>query len=109
MKFIFQEGQMMAAAASEEPVNTFDLLIEPVRDKGNEWAAEVMQWILSNMGELFKEFGLWLLQVAPDTLLTLGMIFCLGAICSIPRTGKWAAASVTAALLTEVVRKGMGL
>lgn len=67
--------------------------------------SDIAIWILEGMGDIARELGLWMVRVAPDTLLTLAMMFCLGAIASIPKTGKWAAAATAFSVLAEVVRK----
>lgn len=76
-----------------------------------EWIkppAEHMAEAVSNQfGEFMAGIGLSILQAAPDALIILGMIFCLGAIAGIGKCGKWAAASVSAAVVTEVIRMGV--
>jgi hypothetical protein len=67
--------------------------------------SDIATWILEGLGEIGRDLGLWMIQVAPDTLVTLAMMFCLGAIASIPKTGKWAAAATVFSVLAEVIRK----
>lgn len=61
--------------------------------------------VTQSLGDVFKEFGLWLLTVAPDSFGVLSMIFCLGAIASIPKTGKWACISLILAIIFEILRR----
>ncbi|PUB09601.1 hypothetical protein [Paenisporosarcina sp. OV554] len=61
--------------------------------------------VTQNLGDVAKEFGLWLLQVLPDSFGLLAMIFCLGAIASIPKMGKWTAISLVLAIIFEILRR----
>ena len=54
---------------------------------------------------LGKDFGMWILNVAPDTLGMIAMILCLGSIMSIPKTGKWAIISISLAVVFEILRR----
>ena len=62
---------------------------------------------IGKMGAFFHEMGIQILQFAPDGLILLGMIFCLGAIVGIGKCGKWAAGSVAAAVVVEVIKMGV--
>lgn len=63
------------------------------------------QYIGDAIVQLGKDFGMWLLSVAPDTFMMIGMILCLGAIMSIPRTGKWAVIAVSLSITFEMLRR----
>lgn len=94
----------------------FDLMmggLEGARDwateKGSEASAQVLIWIMEQFKEAGIAFGKWMITVGPDTALIIGMVFCLGAICSIPKAGKWTTGAVVVALILEVIRKGIDL
>jgi len=82
---------------------------EYLDDKKSETLTDVGKGIADratqSLGDVMKEFGLWLLQVLPDSFGILAMIFCLGAIASIPRTGKWACISLILAIIFEILRR----
>lgn len=83
--------------------------IEYLEDKKSEalsdvWAG-ITKEVTHSLGDVGKEFGLWLLQVLPDSFGVLSMVFCLGAILSIPKTGKWGAISLILAIIFEILRR----
>lgn len=82
---------------------------EYLGDKKSEALSSVGEGITDSVtqsvGDVLKEFGLWLLQVLPDSFGVLAMIFCLGAICSIPKMGKWAAICLIIAIIFEIFRR----
>lgn len=101
MKFVLSaEGMKLAASAPE--VQEKEGILWPMLEEGRDSAT---QWVLEHIGQILHDIGLWLIHVAPDALITLSMIFCLGAIASIPKTGKWTAIATIAAVVTEVIRK----
>lgn len=83
--------------------------LEYLEDKKSEALADVGKGIAESatqsLGDVLKDFGLWLLQVLPDSFGLLAMIFCLGSIASIPRTGKWACLSLILAIIFEILRR----
>lgn len=86
-------------------------VIEGGRDwatqQSSEMSGEIAVWMLNGMKEAFLMFGKWMLMIGPDAAIMISMIFCLGAICSIPKMAKWAVASVTVAFVLEVIRIGV--
>lgn len=86
------------------PEDAFMSILEVGRDQMNGWTAETAQWILVELGKVLKEMGLWLLQVAPDTFILLGMVFCLGAIANIKKSGALTVGAVIVGVLLEAVR-----
>lgn len=80
-------------------------LVEKGRDAATGASFDLAKWMLEQLGHVLHDMGLWLIQVAPDALIALSMIFCLGAICSIPKTGKWTAAATAGAVIAEVIRR----
>jgi hypothetical protein len=71
------------------------------------FAEEMAQAFIDKMGEAAHYLGIWLLNVAPDTLLTVGMIGVLGAIASIPQSGKWASGFICASVVFEIIRRSV--
>ena len=74
---------------------------EVISDAGKGITDSVTQ----SVGDVLKDFGLWLLQVLPDSFGVLAMIFCLGAMVSIPKMGKWTAISLILAIIFEILRR----
>jgi hypothetical protein len=109
-------GSTLAAAApAAPPAGAGPLwgIVEKGRDAFNESTAEISNdvaiWILDHMAAAFKALGTWLLQVGPDTAVLIAMIFCLGAICSIPRCGKYAVWSLLVGVVVDIIRRGVGV
>jgi hypothetical protein len=107
-------GAQVAAAATTAPPEIQsvvpgpeDLLwgaVEAGRDKATEWTGDAALWILTELGKVLKEMGLWLLQIAPDASMLIAMILCLGAMASIPKAGKWTIGAVIFGVIMEAVR-----
>lgn len=106
-------GSQIAAAATPAPEidplipgpeDVIWGMVEAGRDKATEWTGDAAMWVLTELGKVFKEIGLWLLQVAPDASMLIAMIFCLGAMASIPKAGKWATGAVVFGVVMEAVR-----
>jgi hypothetical protein len=100
--------------ASPEPVETIelwdipkpsDLLESHMQRAVNKAFENIGQYIGEAFVQLGKDLGMWILKVMPDTFGMIAMILCLGAIMSIPRTGKWAVISVSLAVLFEILRR----
>jgi len=103
--------QLEASPEPFEPIEIWDIptpsdLIESHMQRAVNNAFEnIGQYIGEAFVQLGKDFGLWILKVMPDTFGMIAMILCLGAIMSIPRTGKWAVISVSLAVMFEILRR----
>jgi hypothetical protein len=109
-------GAVMAAAGvTDPPAGAGPLwgVVEKGRDAFTESTAQISNdlaiWILDHLADAFQALGHWLLQVGPDTAVLISMIFCLGAICSIPRCGKYAVWSLLAGVVVDIIRRGAGV
>jgi murein DD-endopeptidase MepM/ murein hydrolase activator NlpD len=63
------------------------------------------RYLIDQLSELAHEVGIWLLKIAPEVSMTLAMIFCLGAIMSIPKMGKWASIATIGAVVADVIKR----
>lgn len=66
---------------------------------------DTAKWALEELGIFLKGIGRFLIEIAPDASITLAMAFCLGAIASIPKMGKWATVSVISGVMFEAIRQ----
>lgn len=82
-----------------------DLVESHMQRAVNKSFENIGKYIGEAFVQLGKDFGLWILKVMPDTFGMIAMILCLGAIMSIPRTGKWAVISVSLAVMFEILRR----
>jgi hypothetical protein len=91
-------------------INGLAAAINPVEGKGPLWGVvesgrdKATEMMMDGLGGVLHNFGIWVLQIAPETLLLLSMIFCLGVIINIPRTGKWTAITLISSIVMDVIK-----
>ncbi|HDR3524369.1 TPA: hypothetical protein QCN93_005090 [Bacillus pacificus] len=102
----------MAAAAAETPQQLPRFQIgNPDAVFGTETppGGYVGQWVLDKIAELFHDIGISLLQMAPDIFIMFAMFACLGVIMNVKNAGKFTVGACIAAIVAEVIRKGLGV
>lgn len=82
-----------------------DFLESHVERAVNKAFDHIGSYIVEALIQLGQNFGMWILKVAPDTFGMIAMILCLGAIMSIPKTGKWAVITLSLSIVCEIVRR----
>lgn len=57
---------------------------------------------------LIHDFTITLVSMAPDLLIVLGMIGCIGLIMNVKRSGKFIVTSLIGAIVAEAIKLGVG-
>lgn len=94
-----------------DPVDVVMNGLGKVRDaateQGSEWTRDAVIWLLDALKDAGIYLGKFVILIGPDAAIVMSMIFCIGAICSVGKAGKWTVSSLITGIVLEIVRKVM--